>query len=1312
MASNDSGQLRFSTTLDASGIVRGVDQSKQALHSLGNAAVSEGSKIEDVGKKIATALGIGFSIQQAGQAISQIARVRGEYQQLEVAFTTMLKSKSRADQLMAQAVEFAATTPFELSNVSAGVKQLLAYGSEAENVMEEMKMLGDIAAGLSMPIGDLVYLYGTTRTQGRMFTMDLRQFMGRGIPLAEELAKQFGVTKNEVSKLVSEGKVGFKDLQQALRAMTSEGGMFYNLMGEQSKTITGQISNLSDSISQMFNNIGKSSEGIINKTLSGVSYLVENYEKVGKEIGGLVISYGAYKAAIMTVSAIKKAEIAVTTAEVVAKKASLLLNRQVTASNIVLAKSIKAVTAALSLNPYVLIATAVAGAAYGIYKLATAESEEVKVRRELNESIDAYNQKLSESASEAERLAGIMKSESETTLAKARAYNQLVSLYPELLDKYSEEELKLKSILDLKAEIAGINSSREDSNIEAQIAELERRKQNLTGTGSYKNVQAESLRLSSINEIDTKLNELYKIRDERAEAARQAAFDALPVEKKIAEYKKQQAKADSESAFYRNQLESGKNALTGKDLTDADIKILEGLLNKSEQESIKAKANIEALKKANKTEATPIDEDATKAYEKAKEESIKSLNNIQDEYNKKQTKNQLEAIELERKKRLAALDEAYNKQKDIYDKAGYGEGSKERRELDSRYYSQKQIINASADIDANKERKRQYEEDIKAYGTYMQKRALIDKEYNDIKARMYNADGTLKEGYTTENVAAVDASKQTAIEDLDQLMFENLDSYESIMAQIESYTLEQISSAIDALESTLDEIADPTARAAAEAQIRVMRAKQKSLAQKSLDNGDDSVDAQKMKWKELYEVMGEANGVIKEIGSTFDEETQNIVDSMSDIITGSMSMINGIVSLVEGSAQGVQSTAGAAATSLSTMEKASIILTIISAALQVAMAIAKLFDSDKKHLEEIERLNDVMDELELARKEKELIAIEKELGATNEFVAQTYNELRNEVVQSIKASDEWAKAWTVNQHQALMSTQRINDEIIKKNKKLADAYGNLSYAVGEALGSEKYKTARADLESYSSELLAIQASINEEESRRKKKRDEDRIAELKEKQRELVQEMTGLIDGYVEEILGGDYLSLATKLGDALVDAFENGTNAAQSWGQAVDDIVKDIVKQMMINELIAPKVKEIVSGFKEAVFPNGEYAGDKVRGDAIAALTSDLKDMINTEGKVAQDLWQQTSEALGFDSSSTRSASASTGVQATQDSIDELSGRATAIQGHTFNISNNTTELVRNTGSILNVLFGIRDDVHSIRLDIESMATRGITLR
>lgn len=370
--------LHFDITGDNSNFLRKLREVETGVTNTSKEIEKNGLGIEDMFNKMtkaAAAFGAGFT---AKELIQNIIQVRGEFQQLEVAFTTMLGSSEKANVLMAQLTETAAKTPFDLQGVANGARQLLAYGTSAEDVNETLIRLGNIAAGLSQPLGDLVYLYGTTMTQGRLYTQDLNQFTGRGIPMIKELAKEFGVAESEIRGMVEAGMIGFPEVQKVIQNLTNEGGMFFNLMQGQSKTITGQISNIGDSFSTMLNEIGKANEGIINDALSSVSYLIENYEKVGKILIELVGTYGAYRTALMAITALHNLQAAGITALtakeaihyswlVLTQKAQSLLNKTLLA------------------NPYVAVAAAVTALGLGIYKLVTYQTEAEKAQERLND---------------------------------------------------------------------------------------------------------------------------------------------------------------------------------------------------------------------------------------------------------------------------------------------------------------------------------------------------------------------------------------------------------------------------------------------------------------------------------------------------------------------------------------------------------------------------------------------------------------------------------------------------------------------------------------------------------------------------------------------------------------------------------------------------------------------------------------------------------------------------------------------------------------------------------------------------------------
>jgi tape measure domain-containing protein len=210
--------------------------------------------------------------------------------------TLMNGDAGAAKALETQLVALAKATPFSLLEIQDATKQLLAYGFSASKVTANIKMLGDVAAALKIPFGDIAYLYGTLKTQGRAFAKDINQFTGRGIPVVAELAKQFGVAESEIMKMVEEGKVGFKEIEKAFQSMTAEGGMFFNMMEEQTKTVGGKISALGDSYEQLRVNIGKSQDGIIASSVSFADRLVANLSRAFSESNQEIENFSKYGA--------------------------------------------------------------------------------------------------------------------------------------------------------------------------------------------------------------------------------------------------------------------------------------------------------------------------------------------------------------------------------------------------------------------------------------------------------------------------------------------------------------------------------------------------------------------------------------------------------------------------------------------------------------------------------------------------------------------------------------------------------------------------------------------------------------------------------------------------------------------------------------------------------------------------------------------------------------------------------------------------------------------------------------------------------
>lgn len=235
----------------------------------------------------------------------------GSMEQNQIAFTTMLGSASKANQLLQEMSAFAARTPFNLPDIVNAGKQLLAYGTAQGDVIKTTEMLGNVAAGLGIPLGDLIYLYGTLQVQQRAYTKDLVQFTNRGIDVMTPLAQQFGVTKDKVYELASQGKIGFADVQKAFIGMTSEGGKFFNLMDKQSKSTLGVWSNMQDSITRLQIALGNALLPAVNELMANLMPLIQQFtvwaQKNPEIVKALVVAglaIGAFGATLLALGAI------------------------------------------------------------------------------------------------------------------------------------------------------------------------------------------------------------------------------------------------------------------------------------------------------------------------------------------------------------------------------------------------------------------------------------------------------------------------------------------------------------------------------------------------------------------------------------------------------------------------------------------------------------------------------------------------------------------------------------------------------------------------------------------------------------------------------------------------------------------------------------------------------------------------------------------------------------------------------------------------------------------------------------------------
>ena len=402
---NIGGGLGFKATLDIDDFNVSAATMERHIKDFSNTAAQEAAAVEDSFQQMAEKAGQYISYYLIGQGmnnlVSSIVSVRGQFQQLELAFGTMLGSTAKATDLMQQMVDTAAKTPFDLMGVAEGAKQLLAYGVSADKVNDTLVRLGNIASGLSIPLNDIVYLYGTTMVQGRLYAQDVRQFTGRGIPLVKELAEKYHTTAEGINEMVSAGKIGFPDVEEVLNKMTNAGGQFYQLMEKQSSSLTGQIANLEDAWDSALNSFGEQTEGALSAGIQGATYLVEHMDDVVRILKAVAIAYGSVKAATVLTSVATKGYTGITVLDNAAKTAQLALMKAESALSGEVSYQKKAMAAAEQANYAALETTLTAEEKAAVVKqmriaaiqsLLTAQQQEYLSNLNLTASSQGYEQ--------------------------------------------------------------------------------------------------------------------------------------------------------------------------------------------------------------------------------------------------------------------------------------------------------------------------------------------------------------------------------------------------------------------------------------------------------------------------------------------------------------------------------------------------------------------------------------------------------------------------------------------------------------------------------------------------------------------------------------------------------------------------------------------------------------------------------------------------------------------------------------------------------------------------------------------------------
>ena len=598
---------------------------------------------------------------------NQMVAIRSQFQAADVAIQTMLGSKEKADALLMQVREYAKISPLEFGDITAATKMMVGFNIEAEKVPRYIQAIGDISMGNKQNFNSLTLAFSQMSATGKLMGQDLLQMINAGFNPLTEMANQTGKSVSQLKEEMSKGAISAEMVQEAFIKATSEGGKFFQMSEKGSQTIQGQLSMMQDAIDAAFNEVGQKTEGIIMTSIQTTTKLIENYDKIGRVLEGLVVTYGAYRAAIALTTFAESGH----TITMTLLRARILLTQRAQAL----------LNATMLANPYVLAATAI-GALIGTYiSLGAWTSSTENAQKTFNEQIEKGKEEMDKYNRETEEAIKLAENDKDATGERRKALNLLIERYPSIIKKYIDEKGHLKDILNLKREIAEIDGKKKVDNYQdkskkyADWANLAK-----NGTDVQKRqARAEYLRLTGKSGMFSTTEDAYEYfstlsKSYTNQANRENAKNSVEkFQNTIANWNKTQlsklAKVlergkNSEKNYVRFNYRDLKNAAISKTDIDTLSVYVEGLLNSKDSAVTKTTLEEQKKKLQSELDALSREEAAGKKGQELRskirkiEEDLKPYSSSYDTKNQKEynadLKQDEDLLKLQRQERLDA----------------------------------------------------------------------------------------------------------------------------------------------------------------------------------------------------------------------------------------------------------------------------------------------------------------------------------------------------------------------------------------------------------------------------------------------------------------------------------------------------------------------------------------------------------------------------------------------------------------------------------------------------------------------------------
>lgn len=1241
----------YSIGIDISEALKNLEQLSGRIERMGkdiaqsNAESASGiDSLNDKFKSLAATVGIGFGLNELKGFASEVINVRTQMESYETSLEAMLSSKEKADAMLGTFREMAATTPLTLGALAGGAKTMLGFGLASESVVPHLKAIGDISGGNAERFNSLVLSFSQMSSVGKLMGQDLLQMINAGFNPLEEISRKTGKSIGVLKEEMSKGAISSKMVQDAFISVTQEGGRFNGMLEKQGQGLMGLQAQFQGAWETMLNNIGQGQEGVIQNGYKLAIDLIKNYEKVGQVLAGIVIAVGAYKAALIACNVVESVSLSIKAAHTLALRAQALGLSGVTTRTVLARNAMASFNATLLANPYVLIASLVAGLAVAFYTLATADSEAERAQKAFNETVKEQADALEEADGKAQQLVSTIRNSNSTNYQRQKAFEDLIKIYPSLIGKINAETLAL---MDQAEALKLLNKLKDEKELKDKADKLKSLDKKISDREASANEKhwydalanqggsAQAGGYTYTKKGDTQLEVMRRERDLLAKDYEKT--------KKAQEWgnksKEEKIKALEDENNERNnrikQLETAQN----KAGQDKHKEVIQWRIDKlKEEQAIKAQ-ELELLKaKPPKTDEQPSKTKKTKkpkgksAEELAKEEEqakravIDEEFELEEEYLRRlddSTDKKLKLLELAHKKTLTQIererqDRKANKQAD---KAIIDEQSNLKlKSAEATYDHEKAKIEAE-DLKLKAEAMREY---LKLYGTYEEKRKALNDE----------ADAKIAEAKSEGEKLSIKAKLRLDLTELDKSYGVITSAMGRIFQDLEGKGKE----AINAVYQEAKELSEYL----------------KAGKFEDLGNGVDKFGMNRAEFEQ---------------NSKNPEKLKAIADQTEKIKAKALEASGAFAQLGQAFGDALKAGGDTAKVQSALSKMQSAIGSITSALGFLSDSFSSLGDSIGSNV--LKGVGSALGTVgNVVNKTMEGAKIGAAFGPIGAAAGATIGAVTSVASAIAKAHDE--------RHERRI--QAIANQI----KGLERNYKNLGKAIGESYGVDASKMIEQQNQILRQKQQLIRLQIMEEKS--KKKSDDGKIQQMQSEIESISDTIGDNAQRAKDAIFGSSVQNAISDFANAYADAWNSGNNRAE----ASRDFVKKQIKAM-----IAETIKAASSSPMRAIRDKlSEFFRDGIlsvqEGETIQRMAEDLqKELDRKVGDNARWLDGSTNGLSG---------SSGKGFQTmSQDTGNELNGRFTAIQqdvrgistifeevkainltcvGHLADISRNTREL------------------------------------